>query len=77
MNKNKLAFPAKTIEPYGVLQQTVYHSGMTLRDYFAIHATEQDIIEYISCKPKGYISRECARYMYADAMMKQREVGNN
>jgi hypothetical protein len=54
--------------------------GMTLRDYFAIHATDADVIsqgellrvdsEY-HLLPDGW--RTVARYMHADAMLKERE----
>ena len=46
--------------------------GMSLRDYFAVHATEEDVLYYyrhdISCK-----TRQQARYMHADEMLKARE----
>jgi len=60
--------------------------GMTLRDYFAARATEQDIQRhrYTGEFVKGYAgshetkipvfcSVEEARYKYADAMLKARE----
>ena len=61
-----------------------YHApGMTLRDWFASHASETDIEEYrgLSVDPEGPIStslyyqftREQAKYRYADAMIKERE----
>ena len=43
--------------------------GMTLRDYMAIHASEDDInrvLEY------NMITRQQARYMHADAMLLER-----
>lgn len=43
--------------------------GMTLRDYMAIHASEEDInrvLEY------NMITRQQARYMHADAMLQER-----
>jgi hypothetical protein len=43
--------------------------GMTLRDWFATHATEadiKDILEWTNC------SRQEARYIHADAMLKAR-----
>jgi hypothetical protein len=42
---------------------------MTLRDWFATHATEadiKDILEWTNC------SRQEARYIHADAMLKAR-----
>jgi hypothetical protein len=46
--------------------------GMSLRDYFAVQASNEDIIDMQSCKPSGMISRQCARYMCADAMLSER-----
>ncbi len=43
--------------------------GMTLRDYMAIHASEEDInrvLEY------NMTTRQQARYMHADAMLRER-----
>jgi len=53
-------------------------SGMTLRDWFATHATDADI-EAIQNPPferttTHIISRYEARYIHADAMIKAREV---
>jgi hypothetical protein len=66
--------------------------GMTLRDYFAAHATEEDICTAMSLVKKvevvrdlgnghkvierGYPenTRQIARYIHADAMLKAREV---
>lgn len=42
--------------------------GMSLRDYFAVHATEEDILHQPHAK-----SRQQARYMHADAMLKASE----
>ena len=45
-----------------------YHQeGMSLRDYFAVHATEEHILHQPRAK-----SRQQARYMHADAMLKAR-----
>jgi hypothetical protein len=60
---------------------TRYHEdmhGMTLRDWFASHATDADI-EAILNPPferttTHIISRCEARYIHADAMLKAREV---
>jgi len=66
--------------------------GMTLRDYFAAHATEEDICTAMDLVKKveqvrdlgdghkvierGYPSntRQIARYIHADAMLKAREA---
>jgi hypothetical protein len=49
--------------------------GMTLRDWFATHATDADIAA-IQNPPHGAqnITRERARYIHADAMLRAREV---
>jgi hypothetical protein len=66
--------------------------GMTLRDYFAAHATEEDICTAMDLVKKvevvrdlgnghkvierGYPdnTRQIARYIHADAMLKAREA---
>jgi|688.fasta_scaffold914646_1 hypothetical protein len=50
-------------------------SGMTLRDWFATHATDADIAA-IQTPPHGAqnITRYEARYIHADQMLKAREV---
>jgi len=54
------------------------HHGMTLRDWFATHATDADI-EAILNPPferttTHILSRYEARYLHADAMLRAREV---
>jgi hypothetical protein len=55
--------------------------GMTLRDYFAAHASEKDLEEYRDyhlcgitgeCVPR--YSREKAKFRYADAMIAHKET---
>jgi hypothetical protein len=50
--------------------------GMSLRDWFATHATDADIAAILN-PPHGAqnISRYEARYIHADAMLRAREVG--
>jgi len=49
--------------------------GMTLRDWFATHATEQDLQAFRDPRPGGWNpTRWAARYLHADAMLKAREV---
>jgi hypothetical protein len=58
--------------------------GMTLRDYFASEASEEDIQEFIPAtrgeaaefqQRHGFSpSRQWARYCHADAMLKAREA---
>lgn len=43
-------------------------TGMSLRDYIAIHAPAQEVIDYM--RPDGNRCR--ARYEYADAMLAER-----
>ncbi len=64
MKKNEKAFP--------VVKPAVYNTffeGMDLRDYFAIHATEEDISYY----KEEDMDLVKARYNFADKMMKERE----
>ena len=49
-------------------ERNANHSGMTLRDYFAAHATAEDIEEHLRL-----FTREVAKYRYADAMLAARE----
>ena len=70
------AFPIETTA-------TPYAPGMTLRDWFAGHATEDDIAAHTVWTfddelPVGYpatpdCTREQARYRYADAMLEARK----
>lgn len=55
-------------------------NGMSLRDYFAIHASDEDArsaaLRYLSDHSgKELCSREMARYYYADLMIAEREKG--
>jgi len=49
----------------------VYNEGMSLRDYVAIHATEEDL----RCvRPEGWQGTHIElRYRYADKMLKARK----
>lgn len=46
--------------------------GMTLRDYFAAHATEADIEDHRVYGSATHGTREQCRYAFADAMLKAR-----
>jgi len=88
--KNQPAFPCQEILPDGMANLTPQR-GMTLRDYFAAHATEEDICTAMDLVQKvevvrdlgnghkvierGYPknTRQIARYIHADAMLKARE----
>ena len=59
-------------------------NGMTLRDYLAIHASEEDVKEqYSAIREQTYQATGCAvlkagyrsqaRYMHADEMLKARQ----
>ena len=84
---NQPAFPV--VQECGVDDPKM--NGMTLRDYFAIRATEEEIARNLGTgktilvieddglgnkretyKPE-YVSREKARYRFADAMMEARK----
>ncbi len=84
-DNGKSAFPVafKQLVSYDVEGRPVYaewtESGMTLRDYFAVHASAEDVkaqIENVRAKhdlfilPDGWSA--IARYMHADAMLKER-----
>lgn len=54
--------------------------GMTLRDWFAAHASEADIdshrlVDFVDGEFEARTSREEARYAYADAMLAMRRAG--
>jgi hypothetical protein len=61
----------------------MHSKGMTLRDYFAAAASEEDIQEFMPTTQKaattfyeyyGFLpSRQWARYCHADVMLKARE----
>ena len=84
------AFPRNILD-HGHGVTTTHESGMTLRDYFATHASEEDIKYWqpmgaMVAKVKetgngkmiyhepGMYTREIARYRYADAMLKAKEL---
>lgn len=46
------------------------YPGMSLRDYFAIRASEEDIRTYLF---RSMHERTAARYAFADAMIAQRK----
>lgn len=47
--------------------------GMTLRDYFAIHATESEVALYVPMCGHLPDALQAARYMHADAMLRSRK----
>ena len=90
-NQPESAFPStfKSLHPE---EQQVHRWGMQLRDYFAAHATEEDICTAMDLVKKvevvrdlgnghkvierGYPNntRQIARYIHADAMLRAREA---
>lgn len=72
------AFPVvrMPLDPETVLNR----QGMSLRDYFAAHASEEDILEHVpqtygECKDFKELNgfwptRQWARYVHADRMLK-------
>ena len=53
--------------------------GMSMRDWFATHASEEDIKQHLTWHAEGTVfsrTREQARYHYADAMIEAREFGD-
>lgn len=72
------AFPIPEREIFGQGKGKFWSNGMTLRDYFATHATEQDISKYAGrakgdLSIHGVISRQEARYIHADKMLEARK----
>lgn len=88
INDGGQAFPGQPKywdDDFGEYRPSDYIAGMTLRDYFAAHATEEDLREQgevirngliqaakVAILPDGW--RTAARYMHADAMLKAREA---
>ena len=76
------AFPqSETLYEDGAELVRTAHGGMTLRDWFAAQASEQDINHWstgwVASNGREVIkhfSREEARYRYADAMLAARPV---
>ena len=66
----ELSYPHNPEEKYWTKMKA---PGMTLRDYFAIRATEADIKSVIENGPGEWYDREGAKYIYADRMLKARE----
>lgn len=80
------AFPSYASDHRGAACNTTFEprGGITMRDYFAARATEEDIEEH-----RGYrvntksgsreyvLTREQAKYAYADAMLRARQEINH
>lgn len=76
INNGGQAFPSGFVENEKD-QIDALHKGMTLRDYFAAKASEEDISEYLpetvgEAKLHPNRTRQWARYKHADAMLRAR-----
>jgi hypothetical protein len=79
MNNGGPAFPGIETRINGLHEQYRAYYGMTLRDWFAGTATEEDIRAHMTYSRHGItfsVTREQAKYRYADAMLKAREVSD-
>jgi len=72
------AFPVFTLDPW---RNPVISGGMTLRDYFAAKALQSLIAKYdkVECEEGGALpdyakANVTGAYMYADAMLAEREA---
>lgn len=74
MNDGGPAFPVRVLMPYKNGHWKENLPGISMRDYFAATASEEDIKHHQ--KTHNYnnelLPREAARYRYADAMLAQR-----
>jgi hypothetical protein len=70
INDGGPAFPS-TIQYFPDDKNAAEEQGMTLRDWFATHATDGDIMNILKWTE---CTRQKARYIHADAMLKAREV---
>jgi hypothetical protein len=82
MNDGGSIFPTQTQEflddpgSFFRVATTLWKGGMSLRDYFASTATEEDIYPYMNFPHRGSIeiTREAAKFRYADAMLEARKT---
>ena len=77
INNGGPAFPTENARQTG--PSSWHEEGMTLRDYFAAKASEEDISEYLpetvgEAKLHPNRTRQWARYKHADAMLRAREA---
>jgi hypothetical protein len=70
---NPPAFPGKTWDG----DSAIFHPGMTQRDYFAVHASEEDVLSHwpMDHDWERQGTRVEARYRFADAMLAERMKG--
>ena len=81
INNGGPAFPSGLVENANDEVDALHalHKGMTLRDYFAAKASEEDISEYLpetvgEAKLHPNRTRQWARYKHADAMLRARDA---
>lgn len=67
------AFPGRPQQDPNDVNKVIHNNGMSLRDYFAIHAAWEDVRHYSTNENGFNISRTKARYKYADAMLAARD----
>lgn len=70
INTGGAAFPRPMVQPNHITENFdlyMAQTGMSLRDYIAIHATTDDIEMYVD-----NLTREQAKYYYADRMLEAR-----
>ena len=69
------AFPMASGPEPRVDSATHFNEGMSLRVWFAGHATEEDVTHWLEIMQlnKKPVTREEAKYIYADAMIAERD----
>lgn len=74
--ENPPAFPTHRLEyEQGIGHYHETHHGMTLRDYFAAKASDEDVIQVINDNGHGALTRQQARFIHADMMLAARQKG--
>lgn len=71
-NDGGSAFPVSYVSKNasGAVNDLMHYGGMSLRDYFAAHVSDENIEDMLKVKDPGQLSRKQARYLCADAMLK-------
>jgi hypothetical protein len=63
--------PAFPLHNHGTQTLGMHFTGMTLRDYFAAHATAEDVLRFRKVHNTSYTTAQ-AKYRYADQMLQER-----
>ena len=71
--KNKPAFPHNTVYPDNAFEE---HSGLSMRDYFAAKAMQGVFVNENDLETFGVCALAEHAYKLADAMLAEREKGN-